>query len=446
MYLLDTPPEIFQHIIHDLVTVIGCCKAWKLRTVCRTFAVEIRHDILANRSIADLESPGIATVVDQNLGILLSNRSLKPLDADTALLDKIETLGQYLLKELEMCLEASQEALTLFRQNFASLLGQRRVLRLLRPAPSEPLHTMERYSERHCAALSKKSDNETLKQPMTLSEKLCAAISVGSHGLVHQLLSVVRGFELTREGFFGSPLKFAIAQASQGMLELICDYLECPGVPGYPIQDLLSVERLRWGYVSDTALRFAIKTGQMEAFELLNAHYQLYFGPYARSLHDELLFDAIDSRSPRMVRIVLHVPVKRGASVTLHHMQRAARCLSVDVMLEVVTAHGMRINKIYKNSSPLIAAVRENALDVVKGLLGAGADVDMMVGQGSKGKNAMDVAMNAGRYLIVETLLAHGAEIPNVSAWPEGSATKRGRYSRVRAALEDERRRRGGSK
>lgn len=47
MQLMDLPPELLQHIIHDLVTVAGVNKAWNYRQLYRTFAAEISHDVLA---------------------------------------------------------------------------------------------------------------------------------------------------------------------------------------------------------------------------------------------------------------------------------------------------------------------------------------------------------------------------------------------------------------
>lgn len=47
MQLLDLPPELFQHIVHDLVSVVGVSEAWKYRWLCRTFAAEISHDVFA---------------------------------------------------------------------------------------------------------------------------------------------------------------------------------------------------------------------------------------------------------------------------------------------------------------------------------------------------------------------------------------------------------------
>lgn len=39
MQLLDLPPEIFENLIHELVTEVGVTAAWKLREVCGKFIV-----------------------------------------------------------------------------------------------------------------------------------------------------------------------------------------------------------------------------------------------------------------------------------------------------------------------------------------------------------------------------------------------------------------------
>lgn len=35
MPLLDLPPEVFGHVVHELIDVAGINGAWKLRGVCR---------------------------------------------------------------------------------------------------------------------------------------------------------------------------------------------------------------------------------------------------------------------------------------------------------------------------------------------------------------------------------------------------------------------------
>lgn len=39
MNILDFPPEIFQEIVHELVSALGVDKAWKLRQLCRKWCL-----------------------------------------------------------------------------------------------------------------------------------------------------------------------------------------------------------------------------------------------------------------------------------------------------------------------------------------------------------------------------------------------------------------------
>ncbi|KAF1960764.1 hypothetical protein CC80DRAFT_544159 [Byssothecium circinans] len=50
--LLSLPIEIFQQITHNLVSEVGITTAWKLRLTCRTFAAEIKHDIVARQPLS----------------------------------------------------------------------------------------------------------------------------------------------------------------------------------------------------------------------------------------------------------------------------------------------------------------------------------------------------------------------------------------------------------
>jgi hypothetical protein len=89
MQLLDLPPEIFQHITHDLVSATGPGGAWEYRTICRTFAAEIAHDVFAksdqdasrrrrifdSSSAASTSSSSIASTLPATLIPLSSQKS-----------------------------------------------------------------------------------------------------------------------------------------------------------------------------------------------------------------------------------------------------------------------------------------------------------------------------------------------------------------------------------
>jgi hypothetical protein len=64
-------------MVHHLVTA-DLKNAWKQRMVYRTFAAEIKHDILANQPMNVLDRA--TEIVSNNMAQYLQNRMKKPLD------------------------------------------------------------------------------------------------------------------------------------------------------------------------------------------------------------------------------------------------------------------------------------------------------------------------------------------------------------------------------
>ncbi|KAF2854020.1 hypothetical protein T440DRAFT_514766 [Plenodomus tracheiphilus IPT5] len=197
MYLLDLPPEIFENIIHELVSA-GILAALRLCTVCRTFADGIAHDVLANRKIAEFGSSTISPFLARHLATFLSNKAKCPLDADSTLLHKINEMGRFLVDNLKLedGLRTEKMMMTL-RHKIANRTGKRATLMLLQgvwPLTNGSL--------------------QDLMQPLTPLQKICVAIAVDAQELVPRLLRRSRG-SLVDDDFLSSPVELAVADGSR---------------------------------------------------------------------------------------------------------------------------------------------------------------------------------------------------------------------------------------
>ncbi|KAF2824858.1 hypothetical protein CC86DRAFT_407997 [Ophiobolus disseminans] len=100
MGLADMPPEIFQHIVHDVVSVAGPGDAWKICKVCRIFAAEIADDIFAKSDQDTFRSRKDIELLHRGLDIFLLNRLDFPHDVNPTIFAKLTAMVDYLLQEL----------------------------------------------------------------------------------------------------------------------------------------------------------------------------------------------------------------------------------------------------------------------------------------------------------------------------------------------------------
>lgn len=234
---------------------------------------------------------------------------------------------------------SAQNSLMTMRQNVVSAIGRPKVFGLLGYGLPEP----DNCTDQHTRPFTE-DDIIALKQPLSLPEKICAAIAIDSHLLVRQLLGRANGRHLVRDRALGiaNAVTFAISQASQDMLKAFLGFLES------------SDDRSGKYYnrSKQTPLEFVVGIERTDAVEVLQVYYRRHFGSFERTMQQALLFSAIDSGSSRMVHLLLELPVKQsGPWVTQNHMRQAARIGSLEVMIELMTAPDMNINKSYKNSS-----------------------------------------------------------------------------------------------
>ncbi|KAJ4359572.1 uncharacterized protein N0V89_000127 [Didymosphaeria variabile] len=229
MQLLDLPPELFQRIIHQLVNDYGSdniLDALNLRSVCRTFAREIEHDIFSKQSSEVVSSIFIHCSEKFYLRhawkylfyLVKSNRN-----RDCVVSKRIEEMVDYLVtvRGLDAQLkDAYTEALcaTAVYYQYPARSRFAEVLRLPVPHASAWIYDYMRYPLAPIAWAGCQAETTT-------EMKLAAAAAVGDAGLVADLLPYADFLKYNKFDILGDPFSNAAMRRHDHIIKVILDYL-----------------------------------------------------------------------------------------------------------------------------------------------------------------------------------------------------------------------------
>ena len=373
----------------------------------------------------------VARIVEPNLDILLFNRLKNKLDATPPFLDKLREMYNFLVQAVKPITRLDGQTLLMKLCRAVSIcIGKLRLFMVLG-------RVSQSYFDNRASAMGV----DYLKAPLDLQQKIIAAIAVDDHDLLRNLLPESLRSPSPRSPLFGSSLSFAISHGDAGVVRTILQCMLQHGAHGLTFADAL-VEG-HYGTVTwhkTSAMDFAITTKQPRVLEVIVDFQKKHGRSLLRKEYKALLSRAIFSGKLEMVKAVFCLKVTGGVKVTLGHLNEAAGSHNEDILLAIITSPGMRVDKAYTDASPLRAAVRSGNVHMVRAVLNAGPDIDMKV----RGRPALVEAMMAGKDVIAQALLDHGAAIPPRATWPEDTPKTHGKYRGVREVLENEQRRRSG--
>ncbi|KAJ4361994.1 hypothetical protein N0V83_010935 [Neocucurbitaria cava] len=392
MNILDFPPEIFQEIMHELVSASGVGEAWKLRQVCHEF-----------RSL------------ELDRKILLLNRLKRPLNANPDFLAKIHQMLGFLKEELGTESPAQFKVLT---EELCKSLS------------------ISVGSFTLFVALCGRNGLTQLGKALDLSQKLIAAISVNARDLVRRLLPLLSAEAIKPciACIFDDPLTVAVNQGNRKMVRTILRGLQDMGIERCSPAELDRASM--HGFDVAFAIHRAIRCADFHVFETLVDFFSEHFPPAKKMQYNRWLMASCGVQDTRILQCILElefrgrVRIDRKVLVAvtlfgrLQHMKTLLGCVDFDV------------KKTYADTSPLISAVRGGNVDVVAALLDAGADVNTAINYRGRQISAMSAAIryaHESRYrAIVGLLLKRGADLPELSEWKK----TQGRFSKLRKLLE----------
>ncbi|KAF2449805.1 hypothetical protein P171DRAFT_440257 [Karstenula rhodostoma CBS 690.94] len=406
--LLDLPPELFQRVVHELVLDVGIVEAWKLRSVSRTFAAEIHHDIFAHQPkevfIAYLNrtSPGCplprnnGEILKNNLPLYLRNRMNARLDADGVLVPKLKELLDYLMKELGVqdFEQRQQHAIQLTEGIILGNSGRWAAWVKTFLWDCEPMHNY--FTD---------SANKIKGRAATAAEKLCAAVAVNAYNLVTPLFAEAKDAARTH---FGDPLTIATRRGDTKMVRTLLDCYS-KFYPGkHTHQDKLD------------AIEEAIKVNNADALKLLIYSCRPWDQIHSSEnvMHKMWMNEAAMTGSVATLDAVIETKGGRKGMLNQEAVKSICGHGTVAVINHYIGIGLLDVNKTYSHTSPLVAATEEayheGSIDRVATLISAGADVNKATGNGT---TALCVAAKRNRRYTMGYLLDKGANT-NTDNWP----------------------------
>ncbi|KAH7082376.1 hypothetical protein FB567DRAFT_594863 [Paraphoma chrysanthemicola] len=437
MNLLDLSPEIFQHIVHDFVSIVGIRKAWNARKVCLTFAVETQYDVLHlqpltkddvnwfgyDRSIRPLPKAYPPSIIRSRLN--------KPPNSFPGFLNKTHRMARSLRDAMESSRQESEETVTTLCESLAQgLPGYRLELAL----------TSDVYLVRHYGGAS----DGLGSGPLLIVQKLIAVVLVNDCGLVLQSFPDLLEKDEWQCPFFGCPLSLAVAQKSKDMARTILQWLLVIHNQGLPPS--LDMSRTEQGFNIVKAIDNAFAHGSLEILQDLLSFHSRRFGPADRTTYDTWLWRGYTkcSINTSYLEAVLAAPSEGQVKITREALVKAMRYYGPSHLETLITNKALNVHRVFGDTTPLIAAARGGILDNIRAILDAGADIDFELGSPSNRISAMTIAIRTKlrqdtKVSIVQLLLERGATLPPVHTWSE--VGKRG-TSQIRALLEEEQKKR----
>ncbi|KAJ4360815.1 uncharacterized protein N0V89_001382 [Didymosphaeria variabile] len=400
--LLDLPPEMFRMVIGELVTDTGIARAWKLRGVCRTFAVEIRDEIFARQPSGIIRRSLHTNLVGKNIGFWLSNIMKTSLKADGALMYKVKELLDYIVKLLSITDEekrriCAQKLFTGLTWNFTPWEIDRLVWTDRRPKNSTWNNDFQ-------------NKLSLLLGPITTEQKLSAAISVGSGA------TITAHFQPnldTTGTVFGKPLSIATFQGDQALIHTL---IGCYG--GFP--NILRIDLAE-------AISIAVQVDNIAMFHALLGYWDPVKGTRAnqkRCIQNWLAHAARQNSIP-MIDAILAVKKHRGPLIRIEVEAICQNCSAITAQ-HYLNNGSMDPDITWTNSSPLLIATKRKDLDMIKAMLEAGADMDKAAGDNT---TALYVACRDYDYTTARYLLDQGAD-SDLLKWPDRRGTAWNFYHR----------------
>ncbi|KAH7082377.1 hypothetical protein FB567DRAFT_447986 [Paraphoma chrysanthemicola] len=426
MSLLDLPPELFEHIIQEIVSVAGIQAAWQLRISPGTFASQISHEVLDKSSLATLSTADLASFTEKNLGRILYSRLKTYSDAAQPLLDKLEQMSDFLMQAVgSATISEQQDLLKRLCSAAAGFMGRHSVFVLLGALPP-----------RFHGEFSKRLD--ALNAPLGLAQKAAAAIAIQDQDLVRSLVPGLLGTTEWYSDLFGSPVGFAISQSNADIVRIVLHCMIDSGLKKAKIPTTMASDCYSSASFDISAMHYAITTDRPEALEAIEDFRKVYQMRTTKTAFGDLLSLAIRLGQVRSVKIVLSMNVPSCEKEKADNLKRAAMSKNPHIMRAIMMSPGMGVDKVYADISPLVAAVRSADVHMVRAVLQAGADVNLRVGWAHEGKSPLEAALEPGREVVAQALLDSGAEIPPRDKWSRPLTLKGKKYKGVLQVLENE--------
>ncbi|KAF2635780.1 ankyrin [Massarina eburnea CBS 473.64] len=376
MELLHFPPEIFQNIVHELVCSVGVDKAWKMRGVCRTFAAEIRYDIVTNQTKDSFRG---SKVLDNVFDAYLQARMKIPLDINPQFVKFLHDIVDYLSAEKPPSAPDDRDAITLQLCSGIRKFGE--------------------VFDLTCHMWS----NNLLNLAIIDADRLAAAILTGNLGLVQSIMAATP--RISDKSAFGSCLRISVLQGDWHIIEPVLVCIESPR------PDSIA-----------PAIRAALRAKKADIVKLLMEKSKHYGVKIHKTDYMSYVSTAIMSGSLKLLKMILRMEIQAPKAMFKRQWEFALENATANMTRAL---HQYRLIDVHRENSgttPLIFAVKLGRLKIIQALLDVGAPIDAAMPTKSDHiwdweRTALNIALTRKNTEVVELLLKNGATMPHMETW-----------------------------
>lgn len=446
MNLLDLPPELFQHIIHELVSTGSLFddfddgeenNVWSLRSVCRTFAAEIEHDVLNNQPKEFLNVSYHEKLMKPCMDRYLFNRLMSPRDVSRKFLAKVKDMVDYVIEELCIGDQQREQHTEKILHGFSKILGFDNIA-----------HSLWCDTQEDCRHHPTGWHRETSH----ISYRLCAALAISAHGLFNRLLTEFALLE-ANSSFQPSLVEMALDISDKGSLHTVLQGLDTlqSADPGLAMGLIKRQEAL---YPVSNFIKRTVGEDDVDATRSLLNFYEKHFGRPCKRIYMDWILSALAHSHP-----VAEYPACFHTSDFNFKLDKAKKTLNTVLSFKpgeksMVTKWIIRLIYEYGGHSdtmealglirnvnsgtvfnlPIFMAVRYQNPLAMRAVLEAGADANVKVKSNIPSVHKtkitpLDSAIHRNSSYVADELIKGGATMPHVSEWP----TRKGMYNILRS-------------
>ncbi|KAF2115899.1 hypothetical protein BDV96DRAFT_599444 [Lophiotrema nucula] len=393
MDLLDLPPEIFQHIIHELVKNIGIPETWsEYREVCRAFANEVKDDILLRQPRETYEN---AQAISEErvplfqdcefLELLLYHRAQNVLGFHPTLPQKVLNLADFLF-------EAPVSDHYGARKNHDDCV--REVCKTIVDAGYDDLIFDDLVI---CPLYADRYD---------FVDQLALATRLQDSGLARSVLSQWSAPVYEDNIMFGNPLKNAVCAGDHRLIEDILEHLEN------------DPDQYKTGNInpSFTLQLFSdmISDANHASMQLLLDWYIKHVDIPPKPYYNTWLKGAVRNKDLDSINYLLGVKIRYHPRITFSTFEVACCFGDVHILAALMGKGRIQPHKIYRISSALTAAVASGNMDSVQTVLHAGANPDGPTFSNKGAVTPLQKAIDKNNIKMVNLLIEKGATVKQV--------------------------------
>lgn len=280
--------------------------------------------------------------------------------------------------------------------------------------PPAPLHPYYRDYQHEWY----KRERQALSPDATIHDQLIAAISVGARDAVAQLLPQVP----TRlpEGAFEDPMVACVLLDDQEMINLMMKALDQHKSKRFKKEQVITGGS---PHNIGSAMETAITHGRVDMVKLLLGYFCRYLTIPDKTYYRQWVDRAINSQRTEVLKAFLQAASNtKPLIINSVIFEKGLRTGNSAIVSTLIKYGSIQLDSDNAQMSALAASIRAGGVPVIRAVIEAGADIDLVItAHRLKYIGAitpMEYAIYLKKYEAVAHLIECGAKAPAISTWP----------------------------